>query len=84
MTLDSDWHETGQEKDEPMTTSAQINGYEWRATLGEIRVVKAELRTMVRKSIETHDMSFMTLMALKLGEMDDLLNRLDEIGRNTK
>lgn len=86
MTLANNRHDTGATSDdEPMGTPAQIGGYDWRAEIGEVRMVKAELRTMVRKALEQRcDTALLGQMALKLGELDDAINRLDEISKNTK
>jgi hypothetical protein len=81
-----DKQETGTtSEDDGVGTPSQVGGYEWKAEIAKARMTKAELRTLVRKAIEGHcDIAMLGQMALKLGELDDVVSRLDEIGRNTK
>jgi hypothetical protein len=85
MTLAGDCQEIGKDlAGESMGTPAQIGGNEWKAVITEARFVKAEIRTLVRKALESHDLNYLTQAAFKLGDLDDVLNRLDQIGNNTK
>ena len=85
MSLADDWHSSGESLDEGMGTPAQVGGNEWKADIAECRVIKYDLRLLVKKLLEHgYDKNILTQMALSLGDMDDILNRLENIGRNTK
>jgi hypothetical protein len=85
MTLANNRQENGAETEgEQMGTPARAGGYEWRAEIATARMIKGELRSLVQKCLQRPDANLFVQMALKLGELDDIINRLDEIGRNTK
>jgi hypothetical protein len=80
-----DGQETGTtSEDDGMGTPAQVGGYDWKEEITKARSIKAELRRLAHKAIDQRDGSSLVLMALKLGELDDVINRLDEISRQTK
>jgi len=82
----TNWPEKSEEKGtDQMSTPAQVIGYEWKAALAETRQAKAELRTLLRKAIEQpENPGNLTQAILKVGDLDDLIFRLEEVGRNTK
>ena len=71
-----------------MSTPAQIGKYEYHAVIGNAYVVKSDLRSVLRKMMqESRDTTVKALIgqaALELSELDEIINRLDEIGRQTK
>jgi hypothetical protein len=82
-----DWTGIGSDlakEGEEMSTPAQIGKYEWQSVLTEARSLKAELRTLLRRTLEHYDISSLAQACLKIDELNDLINRLEEIGRNTK
>jgi hypothetical protein len=79
------WQDVGPKKDEEeMSTPAQVGKSEWMARLSEARMVKADLRRLLSSALVHFDVSALAQAALKLGELDDLIVRLEEIGRQTK
>jgi hypothetical protein len=68
-----------------MSTPAHLGGYEWKALCTEARVVKADIRRMLSRFLEhPGDATLLMQVVLKLSDLDDLVSRLEEIGRNTK
>jgi hypothetical protein len=70
--------------DSLMSSPAQIGGYEWKNQIAEARMIKAEIRALVQKAIQHPDATLFVQISFKLSDFDDVINRLDEIGRNTK
>ena len=71
-----------------MSTPAQIGKNEYRAIVGNARCAKSDLRNTLRRIMqESREPVVKALVgqaALALGELDEAINRLDEIGRNTR
>lgn len=71
-----------------MSTPAQIGKNEYRAALAGARQAGTSLRLDLRRIMAESNSSLVRALvgqaALDLSDLDDAVNRLDEIGRNTK
>lgn len=71
-----------------MTTPAQIGKNEYRATITGARMANRDLRAGLRKLLGASNSpvvhALVAQMSLALADNEDALNRLDEIGRNSK
>jgi hypothetical protein len=70
-----------------MSTPAQIGKNEYRAALEDARSASQELRVTLKRIIQEGDSVIRALVgqaAISLVELSEALNRLEEIGRNTK
>lgn len=71
-----------------MTTPARIGKNEYRATITQGRMANRDLRQALRKLLSASNSpavhALIAQMSLALADNEDALNRLDEIGRNSK
>jgi hypothetical protein len=71
-----------------VTTPAQIGKNEYRAALALGRMANRDARHALRKLLTSSSSpaihALVAQMSLALSENDDALNRLDEIGRNSR
>jgi len=71
-----------------MTTPAQIGKREYCATITQGRLANRDIRQALRKMLSASNSpavhALIAQMSLALAENEDALNRLDEIGRNSK
>ncbi len=68
-----------------MGTPAQVGRNEYNATITQARLHLQDLRRVLKAmGQEAALRSFIGPMAMDLLELTDLINRLEEIGRNTK
>lgn len=68
-----------------MGTPAQIGKTEYRSALDQAREANVELRQVLKRLVHENPSSLVQALAgraaLALGDNDEALNRLDEIGR---
>lgn len=71
-----------------MSTPAKIGKNEWKATISLGRMANRDARQALRKLLAVSNSpaihALVAQLSLDLAENDDALNRLDEIGRNSK
>jgi hypothetical protein len=70
-----------------MSTPAQIGKTEYRAVITDARNAGQQLRTALKQIYSEGNGLIRTLVgpaAIALGDLEAAVNRLDEIGRNTK
>lgn len=70
-----------------MGTPAQIGKSEWNAAIAKGRDATTQARLVLRKAMREGDMVMKAIagqVLLEIGDMDEALYRLEEIGRNTK
>lgn len=71
-----------------MSTPAQVGKNEYNAALARGREANREMRKVVRRIMQETSSSLIQALAgqiaLALGESDEAMNRLDEIGRTLK
>lgn len=71
-----------------MSTPAQIGKNEWKAALSLGRMANRDARQALRRLLSASNSpaihALVAQLSLALSESDDALNRLDEIGRNSR
>lgn len=71
-----------------MSTPAQIGKNEYKAALSSGRMANRSARQALRKMLSASNSpaihALVAQLSLALSDNDDALNRLDEIGRNSK
>ena len=71
-----------------MSTPAQIGKNEWKAAVSAGRMAnratRAALKGLLRSSNSPAVHALVAQLSLAISDNDDALNRLDEIGRNSK
>ncbi len=70
-----------------MSTPAQLGKYEWRSQIEHARDANTEMRNLLRKIIKDGSplvQAYAGQAALVVMDNENALNRLEEIGRNTR
>lgn len=71
-----------------MSTPAQLGKNEWKAAVSSGRMANRDIRLALRRLLSASNSpavhALVAQMSLALADNDDALNRLDEIGRNSK
>lgn len=71
-----------------MSTPAQIGKHEYRAALAQLRKANSEIRYFLKRiNRETNSSLIQALVgniSLAVGDNDEAINRLDEIGKTLK
>jgi len=71
-----------------MSTPAQIGKNEWKAALTSGRMANRDTRQALRRLLSASNSpavhALVAQISLALSDNDDALNRLDEIGRNSR
>ena len=71
-----------------MSTPAQIGKNEYRAALASGRMANRSMRAALRQMLNTSNSpavhALVAQMSLAIADNEEALNRLDEIGRNSK